>query len=390
MAELSLERVQIDGFRGLRGLDLDGLGRVNILIGANDSGKTSVLEVLSVLCKPGAPGEWLEMVRRRDFGELDEDVIDSARWCFHQSSDISGPATLFAGGCDFACEGRFPLRKLAVHYNERTDDGSGHETKGIMSQIPSVSPKGGQERGPVRRAELEYHLVWSKTAGGGLTTGGDGPDRQPIIRVKWWADDHGSGQGTEGMSCAGLPCETLAPYSHQINSLQVSSLSQQIIRDDADKGLTMLQGFDPDVMAVQVLSLRGRRPAIYVKHRRLGWAPLSIFGDAMRRCVLLAATLPGLKDGGVLLIDEVETGIHVKALGRVFEWVIESARQLNVQVFVTTHSLEALDALILAPSAQEGDVVAFRLARSDTLTTAKRFAGDLLLRLRQERGLDLR
>ncbi|WP_295444647.1 AAA family ATPase [uncultured Thiodictyon sp.] len=152
----------------------------------------------------------------------------------------------------------------------------------------------------------------------------------------------------------------------------------------------MLQGFDPEVLDVEVLSLRGDRPAIYVQHRRLGWAPLSVFGDAMRRCVLLAATLPGLKDGGVLLIDEVETGIHVKALGRVFQWLIESARQLNVQVFVTTHSLEALDALILAPSAHQGDVVAFQLSRSDALTTTKRFAGDLLLRLRQERGLDLR
>lgn len=110
----------------------------------------------------------------------------------------------------------------------------------------------------------------------------------------------------------------------------------------------------------------------------------------MRRCVLLAATLPRLKNGAILLIDEVETGIHVKTLGCVFQWLIELARQLDVQVFVTTHSLEALDALILAPSAQQGDAVAFQLARSEQSTTAKRFGGDLLLRLRQERGLDLR
>ncbi len=82
MAELSLERVGIDGFSGLRGLELDGLGRVNILVGGNNSGKTSVLEALSVVCKPYDPKEWLTMVGRRDFGRLDETIIQSLRWCF--------------------------------------------------------------------------------------------------------------------------------------------------------------------------------------------------------------------------------------------------------------------------------------------------------------------
>jgi energy-coupling factor transporter ATP-binding protein EcfA2 len=379
MAELSLERVQIDGFRGLRGLDLDGLGRINILIGANDSGKTSVLEALSVLCKPFEPNEWLEMIGRRDFGRLDETVIESARWCFRQNNEISGPDSLFSAYCEFMCEGQFPLRRLAVHYWERVE-----QQPARNKLVSSLSDQ------TIRVADLCYVPMLHESFSG----------KQPPegLQIKQVIYEDGTGATILNQdkptwrisSGPSLVCEMLAPYSHQINRLQVSALSKQILHDYADQGLSMLQGFDPDVMAVQVLSLHGDRPAIYVQHRRLGWAPLSVFGDAMRRCVLLSATLPGLKGGGVLLIDEVETGIHIKALGRVFQWLIESAWQLNVQVFVTTHSLEALDALILAPSAQEGDVVAFQLSRSDTLTATKRFAGDLLLRLRQERGLDLR
>jgi ABC-type multidrug transport system ATPase subunit len=112
-----------------------------------------------------------------------------------------------------------------------------------------------------------------------------------------------------------------------------------------------------------------------------------VFGDAMRRSVLLAATLPTLKGGGLLLIDEVETGIHVSALGRVFSWLITSARKLGVQVLVTTHSLEALDALAAAPATGSADeVVAFNLAQREDRTECKRFAGDLLPKPRRTSG----
>lgn len=419
MAELSLERVRIDGFRGLRGLDLDGLGRVNILVGANDSGKTSVLEALSVLCKPFDPREWHAMVRRRDFGGLDETIIHSLRWCFTQSSGLSEPEDLFSSRCEFACDGQFPLRKLAVAYHECIDQRAAVEeylserlypapliaadvdqvteqsvSTSLRSQqgappapIAAKSPPPRQGQGTFLAADLINDVTWDCAAGATSSHGNRPPDGQ-VIAFRIWED--GLGRSSFRGSSASLMCESLTPYSHQINRFQVRPLSKQIIRDESDQALDMLQSFDPDVMAVQVLSLRGDRPAIYLKHRRLGWAPLSVFGDAMRRCVLLAATLPRLKDGGLLLIDEVETGIHVKALGRVFQWLIESARQLNVQVFVTTHSLEALDAIILAPSAQDGDVVAFQLSRTDESTVAKRYAGDLLKRLRQQRGLDLR
>ncbi len=43
-----LDRLEIRGFRGLSQLDVDGLGRFNVLIGANDVGKTSVLAIATI------------------------------------------------------------------------------------------------------------------------------------------------------------------------------------------------------------------------------------------------------------------------------------------------------------------------------------------------------
>ena len=54
---------------------------------------------------------------------------------------------------------------------------------------------------------------------------------------------------------------------------------------------------------------------------------------------------------------------------------------------MTTHSLEAIDAM-LQPGIVIDDVVAFRLNQKGQ--TPQRFSGDLLHRLRSERGLDVR
>src|SRR6185437_11537582 len=116
MPKYSLDSVTIDGFRGLKNLRLDDLGLINILVGKNDSGKTSVLEALSVLCNPLDPFEWVAMVRRRDFGRLDETRVQSLRWCFSQSGQLADPEFLFEGQCTMSCDGKFPARKLQVAY----------------------------------------------------------------------------------------------------------------------------------------------------------------------------------------------------------------------------------------------------------------------------------
>ena len=112
----------------------------------------------------------------------------------------------------------------------------------------------------------------------------------------------------------------------------------------------------------------------------------------MRRSVLLASTLAGLSAHGVLLIDEAEAGIHADAQSNFFRWLIASARQRQVQVFLTTHSLETVDALLSAmpDDAEEEALVVYRLEKHPRGASHKRFAGDLLRRIRFNRGWDVR
>jgi AAA15 family ATPase/GTPase len=71
--------------------------------------------------------------------------------------------------------------------------------------------------------------------------------------------------------------------------------------------------------------------------------------------------------------------------------MVDACEASNVQLFATTHSLEAIDALLAADetSARE-DIVAYRLESTGQTVAVRRYGEDLLRRLRIERGVEVR
>ena len=389
MPQHTLDKVSIDGFRGLRNLSLDGLGLINILVGQNNSGKTSVLEAMSILCEPFNPYEWLSMVHRRDFGGLDESRVQSLRWSFQQHGELTDSEAMFEGACQMGCSGSFPLRKLHAQYKDLLGEPDPNELKRAVNvrRFSGERAKSAFEKG-WRGAEITHFIQ------------ADPPPSQPTLfnDPNAAAIEPVSIQIWEGLPThrryvperLRIESKTLTPYSYQINRLQVQNLTEDLLSVGRRAfTLNLAQQFDPQIEDIKIASIYGERPAIYLKHRKLGPAPLSIFGDALRRAVLLASTIPTVSDG-VLMIDEIETGIHIKALERVFAWLTNLARQMNVQIFATTHSLEAVDAMLASVGDQIGDVVTYHLEQEQEQTLAKRIPGDVLKRLRFDRGIDVR
>jgi hypothetical protein len=60
-----IQSIEIKGYRGFSHFEIGGLGRVNLLVGKNNSGKTSVLEVLNLLESGGDPNVLWRIVSRR-------------------------------------------------------------------------------------------------------------------------------------------------------------------------------------------------------------------------------------------------------------------------------------------------------------------------------------
>ncbi|HEY4033525.1 MAG TPA: AAA family ATPase [Ktedonobacteraceae bacterium] len=83
---------------------------------------------------------------------------------------------------------------------------------------------------------------------------------------------------------------------------------------------------------------------------------------------------------GVVLIDEVDTGIHHSRMPKIWEGICKAARAFNCQVFATTHSYECLQAahIGIAQANMDRDFRYIRLDRHEQETVAKTYTYEVL------------
>jgi AAA15 family ATPase/GTPase len=110
----------------------------------------------------------------------------------------------------------------------------------------------------------------------------------------------------------------------------------------------------PDIERISLLStLNGtdkRIPLVKIKNRDEP-VPLRRLGDGITRLFGIALALVNAKDG-LLLIDEIENGLHYSLQAEIWQFIFRVARRLNVQVFATSHSWDMIEAF--QEAAQKG------------------------------------
>jgi AAA15 family ATPase/GTPase len=185
-----------------------------------------------------------------------------------------------------------------------------------------------------------------------------------------------------------LSIDIITPVSHPIEQLEVRLLSEATLQGLKLEIIKLLQVIDEEIIELQILTKMGDRAHIYIQHEKLGFSPLSAFGDGVRRLLFMAVTLVNVR-GGILLIDELETSIHTESLSKSFAWLVKSCKLMNVQLFATTHRLEAIDAMLDAIDS-ETDLVLYRLEQKESQMKAVRLERDRLKRLREDLGQEVR
>lgn len=101
--------------------------------------------------------------------------------------------------------------------------------------------------------------------------------------------------------------------------------------------------------------------------------PLKSMGDGTLRVLGIALALVEAHDG-VLLVDEIENGLHFTIQDAVWEAIFSLAGQLNVQVFATTHSWDTVVGFQYAANLSEEEGLLYRLeGEADGHITAIRY-----------------
>jgi AAA15 family ATPase/GTPase len=370
------DRLQISGYRGFNMLDLPQLGQVNIFVGNNNSGKTSILEAISILCNPLDPFQWLEVAQRRLYLGRSIAVrpnIQSLKWVFPQNISTSSNE-FYQSEISIKASGRYPILEIkaslgeiygsSVEKNNRqrlSEDISSTENDSILSGI-EIEVEASIRKLPMNLFNSNIELS-NKS-------------------FQFWENERFVQRRKNKPF---VNHATVFP-SYSSSDPILNSLTQIILKEEDGKNelVKLIQSFDDNIIDLIILAPTDIA-VLYVKHKELGIAPLYIFGDGLKRTLVIALILLTTKNG-LLLIDEIETSIHVSALSRVFSWLVQTCYKREIQLFVTTHSLEAIDAMLSTDI--EENIVAFRLNSKGQ--PPQRFSSNLLHRLRSERGLDVR
>ena len=91
--------------------------------------------------------------------------------------------------------------------------------------------------------------------------------------------------------------------------------------------------------------------------------PIGSMGDGAWRILGLALSIANA-GGGVLLVDEIDTGLHFTVMEDMWRMISERAAALSVQVFATTHSRDCYESLAAVVESEAGDVTIQRIDRT--------------------------
>lgn len=384
----NLETVTIHQFRGLRDLELKDLGRINLLVGLNNSGKTSVLEALSVYCHPLDIKVWLSTANQReqDIGVYRIRLLDAIKWLFtHNSASIVEPDKPIIL---ISSTGLFSVKKLIASYEEMEQISLSEESNiRNISNEEEIENDNEQEieneDTPRVKKGIKLKIEVFADDGYQLSLLGE-PTNFPL-----WEDERF--YRLPGKREPSLKTSVVTPSSHRSEVGQFRLLSEATFQNFKADVIQLLQQMDNNISDIEILlppESMSSRFNIYIQHKKLGLAPVSTFGDGIRRLLHIALKLASVK-GGILLIDELESTIHTEALQSSFQWLVKWCTEMDVQLFATTHSLEAVDAL-LEVTESDSDLVLYRLEPKEGKTKVVRHDGHRLRRLREELGQEVR
>ena len=116
---------------------------------------------------------------------------------------------------------------------------------------------------------------------------------------------------------------------------------------------------------------------------------LNAYGDGMKKAMLLLSAVLRAKDG-ILLLDEFETAIHNSAMENVFSWILNTAKKMNVQVFMTSHSIEAIETVLKCCPNIQDEMRMITLVNVEDVVKVRNVNAKKAIQLLDEYGMELR
>lgn len=368
------QTIDIKAYRGLKNITLQNLSRVNILVGENNTGKTSILEAIQILRDPEVVDNVLSIAKKRQPRNI---MVQSANLIpfdeFLYSFPVQGEQKdIVIYATDYELK-KWHIElcgtiKKEIYDKEDLSEGEQRRYDLYCGEDGEISVISGNFLYISENLTSENSYSFRET------------QLRPDVSMKETLDIK-----KENMSRVSIVY--ISPMDVYTNRVLNANFYKGMRVSEKETLIQLLRLFDERIIGIEIGMLNAK-PTILIELENIGLMPVSLFGDGLKKILTLASAIVKTKHG-IILIDEFETGIHQRALVQVADWIASAAEERDIQIFLTTHSSEAVNALVQAQKKQQIDMSAYRLEHYMGDTFVKQFRSDELLGLVNKQGMDI-
>lgn len=326
----------IESYRKLSNIDVKSLSRVNIFAGGNNMGKTSILEAFYLLSQLNNINAYLDLERYR--GKFGDEF--QAKWIdkdFISTIDISG-------------EFNEKQAKLILFSEQSADD---FDKSSYLSTLVSEAVVDEES------LTTTLHLFTNQS---------------PEIRYLK----------------SQVLCQSAftSPYRYNLKLLH-DAHSQAVREGYFDIIIKFIkERLDNSIEKIELINDGGENRFVVTTSKLPIPLDLTKYGEGVQR-VFEIALFMGYCRNGILCIDEIDSALHKTLLISFTEFIQEMALMFNVQVFLSTHSKECIDAFV-ENNYPDDDLTAYALSEENEKIVCRFLEGNKLKQLVESINIDIR
>jgi energy-coupling factor transporter ATP-binding protein EcfA2 len=337
-----LKRLKIERLRGISALELDDLCAVNVFIGENGCGKTTVLEAICLAARANQPGTVGTLGAWRELPPLSLASDSAIATLFFRADFENGPRLEFQYG------------------------GKNH-----LLQITQL-------------AETGYSSIPVAEQGSGFSSGDETWAARPLRGISYELSVEPD-QSYKSRFILQAPPVNLAqidgaPFHNEMGCFYIQARRATSIQETAnvlttlskrghgDRITNALSFFDSRVRTIEA-GVQGNMPEVLVDLGYPEKLPINVMGDGFCRTALILTGLC-LPRPAIVAVDEVDSGLHITKMRRFWETVCKLGQEYDRQVFCTTRNEEMLLHTLEAFKNQPEKLRIYRIDRLDDGTSA--------------------
>ncbi len=343
----------IENLRHINHLEISPLARITLLGGKNGVGKTTVLEALWLFTGPNFPSLTARVGRFRGFEDPRNDLFFANLFPHFNTDDTI----------------RISARRLPES-NAGTLSISASKDEVVID--PSTQKEGSNRLQAIGDHQVVFSYQEESSA-------------SPYVSTARWVREAPTSvlpgqvevvrEATHEVRAQmpARPGAILMASKHRDNPSTVASRFGELqLAEREDSVVSFLRHLEPRLQRLSTITIENM-PFVHAHVGNEPPLPASLVGEGFNRMLDLAVGLAPMS-GGMLLVDEIENGLHHSTLEELFSSLYLLAEEFDVQVIATTHSSECIRAANAALSGKgERGFVYHRIERTDEFVKAVHF-----------------